>query len=463
MAFDASLVIPTYNKRDFLELTLASLVNQTYIHDKFEVIVVDDGSADGTDELFSASTHFPLQLVYVKQENAGRSAARNAGIVKAQGEKIIFIDDDQIVPPQFIESHLRLHQENQNLVVAGYRSHVFSFAPTAPVDQAILSYLRESCQNTEKSFDINPGCPLLTEKDIRSDFHRVTRFLYGLDTNFESISSRYGAELKSFFIPWIFFVTSNVSVGKTHLVEVGLFDENFTGWGGEDYELGYRLYKHGLKYRLCRDAISYHQHHARNFAQSRESELRNYQYFCKKHPDIAILLYWRKTYDGLSIKDYNTIVREYDSLAETSPDCPLLTDYKALVKQHLETKGFDLAERQQYWQLPVLAEKALQNKEYEKALTFALKYIDLNAHRADEQQSTLKEFPTPAQWSSYSHLNNVARCWLVVARGYATRGEDQKSIEAKHKIVVKYPYAQHWDAKDGFVKLAEVVKQTVQL
>lgn len=457
MGLNASVVIPTYNKRELLELTLVSLVNQTCPHKNFEVIVVDDGSTDSTHKLFSEPlTHFPFQRGYIRQENKGRSAARNAGILKAQGETIIFIDDDQIVPPQFIENHLRLHQENQNLVVGGYRSRVFSFPPSAPAHQAVLSYLGESFQNTEKSFDVKPGYPLVTAEDIRYDFHRVRRFCYGMDTNFERISSLYGETLKGFFLPWIFFVTSNVSVGKDHLMRAGMFDENFIGWGGEDYELGYRLYKQGLEYRLCQEAISYHQHHSRNFAQSRESELRNYRYFCKKHPDIAIYLYWRKTYDGLGIKDYNDIVREYDRLAETAPECPILIDYRTLVKHHLKTKGFDLAERQQYWQLPALAEKALEDKEYETATRFALKYIRLNADRADEQQSRLKEFPTPAQWDSYSHLNNVARCWLVAARIYAVTGEHQKALEARNQIIHKYPFAQHWDAKEGFVKLANI-------
>ena len=460
MALDATLVIPTYNKKEFLELTLTSLINQTYPTDKFEVIVIDDGSSDSTPELFSGTlTHFPFQLEYVKQENKGRAAARNAGIVKARGETIVFIDDDQIVPSHFLESHLRLHQQHQDLVIGGYRSQVFSFAPAALAHQAILCYLRSLFQNTEKPFDIKTGCPLLTAEDIRSNFQRVTRFVYGMDTNFERISRIYGEALKGFFIPWIFFVTSNVSVSKRHLVEVGLFDENFTGWGCEDYELGYRLYRHGLKYRLCREAISYHQLHPRDVVRLRESELRNYRYFCEKHPDVAIYLYWRKTYDGLSIEDYNTIVREYDRLVETSPNCRLLTDYKGLVKHHLETKGFDLAERQHYWQLPALAEEALQDEEYENALSLALKYIRLNAHRADEQQSTLKEVPTPSQWRSYSHLNNVARCWLVVASVYTARGDIQKAAEAKHQIVVKYPYAQHWNDTDGFVKLAELAKK----
>ena len=461
MGLDASLVIPTYNKKEFLELTLTSLANQTYPLENFEVVLVDDGSTDGTHELFSETLiHFPFQLEYVKQENAGRAAARNVGILTARGRNVIFIDDDQIVPPQFIENHLKLHQENRNLVVGGYRSHIFSFSPSAPEHQAILSYLRESSPIEKEPLDVTPGCPLIRAEDIYSDFNRVIRLSYGMDTNFERISRFYGENLKECFIPWIFFVTSNVSVGKSHLLEVGLFDENFTGWGGEDYELGYRLYQHGLEYQLCREAISYHQHHSRSFARSRESELLNYQYFWKKHPDIAIFLYWRKTYDGLSIQDYNNIVREAYQLTETELDSHFLTDYKVLIQHDLETSGFDLTRRQQYRQLPTLAEKKLQDKSYETALKFALRYIHLNAHRADEQQRTLQTFPTPEQWGSYSHLNNVARCWWVVANVYDAKGEHRKAEDARHQIVAKYPCAQYWNDKDGFVNLVEVVKGT---
>ena len=456
MSLEVSVVIATYNKKEYLELTLASLANQTYPHTNFEVVVVDDGSKDGTSEIFSASTVFPFQAIYIKQENKGRAAARNAGILNANGNTIVFIDDDQIVAPQYLENHMGLHQQNQCLVVGGYRSDVFSFCPSALEPRAILYHLQGADDDAENQSCVDPGSPLITVEDIYSDFDCVKRLSYGLDMNFERVSGTYGEDLDSFFIPWIFFVTCNVSVRKIHLIEVGMFDENFTGWGIEDYELGYALYKHGLEYKLCRDAVSYHQFHARDFDRAGESELRNYRYFCQKHPDLAIFLYWRKTYEGLSIHAYNDIVGEACYLEKNAQSRQLLTDYKALLKEHLETHGLDLAERQQYWQLPSLAEKALLEEAYESARSFALKYINLNAHRADEQQRTLKECPSPAVYGSYSHLNNVARCWLVVANAYAAKGETQKVLEARDQILDKYPFAQRWDAEAGFVKLSDV-------
>lgn len=463
MTLDASFIIPTYNKKEFLELTLTSLRNQTYPSDKFEVIIIDDGSTDGTDKLFSdIFIHPPFRLAYIKQENAGRSVARNTGLAQAQGETIVFIDDDQIVPPKFLESHMRLHQHNRKLVVSGYRSHVFSFVPIDVERQAVLSYLRNAFKIEDGISAIKPGDPLITADDICRNFNKVVSLSYGIDTDFERISKRYRDNLKSFFIPWIFFVTSNVSVGRNHLLEVGGFDENFTGWGVEDYELGYRLHKYGIQYTLERDAISYHQFHPRNFIESRESELKNYQYFCEKYPDVAIFLYWRKTYDNMSIHTYNSIVGEVAQLTETSPDSQLLADYKVLLKSHLETSGFDLGLWQEYWQLPTLAEKALQEKKYEEAIAFALKYINLNEVRADEQQAILQELPTPAEYGSYSHLNNVTRCWLVLARAYAARGENQKMLWAKCQIEEKYTFAQYWDVKKGFIKGADIASYLVK-
>ena len=70
----------------------------------------------------------------------------------------------------------------------------------------------------------------------------------------------------------------------------------------------------------------------------------------------------------------------------------------------------------------------------------------------------LEEFPTPRVWGGYSHLNNVARCWLVIARAFAAKGDNQKALEAKNQILKKYLFAQHWNTEKGFIKLAKVAE-----
>lgn len=90
-----SVVIPTFNRRDTLIGAVASAVSQSYPHK--EIIVVDDGSTDGTGNM--VRRHFPV-VRYIYQENRGVSAARNTGIKAAQGEFIAFLDSDDCWLPE---------------------------------------------------------------------------------------------------------------------------------------------------------------------------------------------------------------------------------------------------------------------------------------------------------------------------------------------------------------------------
>ena len=88
-----SVVIPTYNRVERLTKVLSALAKQTVARCEFEVIVVSDGSTDGTDE-YLENVDLPYRLVYSRQPNTGPSAARNHGTRLATGEIVLFIDDD---------------------------------------------------------------------------------------------------------------------------------------------------------------------------------------------------------------------------------------------------------------------------------------------------------------------------------------------------------------------------------
>ncbi len=107
-----SIIIPTFNRASFLRSSINSILNQTY--QKFEIIVVDDGSTDNTKEVIK---EFP-QIRYFYQKNAGVSQARNLGIKKAKYEYIAFLDSDDEWKKDKLEIQIAFHKQNPNILIS---------------------------------------------------------------------------------------------------------------------------------------------------------------------------------------------------------------------------------------------------------------------------------------------------------------------------------------------------------
>src|SRR3954451_4660006 len=107
-----SVVIPTYNRVARWPAVLEGLSSQTFERGAFEVIVVSDGSTDGTNDLLRNLTP-PHDLVFEVQDNAGPAAARNRGIELARGPLILFLDDDIVATPTLIERHVCRHRNGR--------------------------------------------------------------------------------------------------------------------------------------------------------------------------------------------------------------------------------------------------------------------------------------------------------------------------------------------------------------
>jgi len=341
MSVDVSVVIPTYNKRDFLALTLASFSHQTHPPDNYEIIVVDDGSGDGTQELIEAIT-LPCSLKYYKQENKGQATARNLGIMKADGEIIIFNDADVIPAPDFIESHVKCHPKN-NAVVIGSKYDILSIWQKGLKPK----YLEKLLEISKGHKDVQDKIELTQKLDrvqfilpneIREDFKKVKKYvLRKAHHNWDRVYEIYSENLAGCLIPWLLFVTANASVQAKHLREVGMFDESFRGWGLEDIELGYRLHRHGLKFRYAEDAANYHQLHPTNRARWQE-HARNYRLFCQQHPCLEVYLHWRFAVGILDVEDYNDIVIQYRKLCSAGYK-EITMDYLGLAKRLAEQYG----------------------------------------------------------------------------------------------------------------------------
>ncbi|MCK4548186.1 MAG: glycosyltransferase [Candidatus Eisenbacteria sp.] len=206
----ASVVIPSYNRPDLIVRTVCAVAVQTVPRGDYEVIVVDDHSEPPVSEAFHGRRLPPGVRIVRCEENLGRAGARNAGIRAARGEVVVMLDDDMEVVRHFLESHLRIHESHGKAVGMGK-----IVAATELGRDPFLSYL--DSRGPEK---VRPG---------------------------QVLPSRY-------------FVTGNSSVRRSVLEEVGLFDEEFQLYGGEDTDLGVRLGKAGCAFFYAPEALARHLH-----------------------------------------------------------------------------------------------------------------------------------------------------------------------------------------------------------
>ncbi len=208
-----SVIVPTFNRQPTLALCLDALAEQTFSADRFEVIVVDDGSSDGT-PAFCRGYDSPLSLVYLRQTNAGAGAARRRGVQHARGNFLLLINDDTIAAPDLLDVHCHSHERH-----TGERQAVlgdFQF-PESGMDRALTRFLMESPFLFPQA-KLHPG--------IHWDYTK--------------------------------FVTCNLSVSRDAVAGVGSFDPDFRV--AEDSELGLRLSRRGYFVRYVPEARAAHRH-----------------------------------------------------------------------------------------------------------------------------------------------------------------------------------------------------------
>lgn len=118
-----SVIIPCYNQSHYLSEALQSVLDQVY--DKWECIIVNDGSPDNTDEIAKEWIDKDTRFKYICKENEGLSSARNAGILIAEGEFILPLDADDKIAPQYIELALKAFEEDSTLTVVYCQAEKF--------------------------------------------------------------------------------------------------------------------------------------------------------------------------------------------------------------------------------------------------------------------------------------------------------------------------------------------------
>jgi GT2 family glycosyltransferase len=121
---DATIVIPTYNRQEALLQSLSALARLDYPSDRWEVIVVDDGSTDGTGEALEEWIRTcGTAARCIRLTRGGPARARNCGAIEARGETLVFIDNDILVEPDFLQRHLQASTEHPGCWVVGRIVH----------------------------------------------------------------------------------------------------------------------------------------------------------------------------------------------------------------------------------------------------------------------------------------------------------------------------------------------------
>ena len=204
-------MIATCQRRTLMERTLPTVVRQRFDPTQFEIVVVVDGSSDGTIEML-ASTQSPCALRVITQAKDGLGAAMNAGVAATRGEIVLLLADDLVCSPELIDQHVSAHRGLADAVVFG----PVRIAPDAP----------------------RSGTALLKRE-------WADRYFDLLDAGQEPSWPAHA------------FVAGNCSLRRATFLSEGGFDADVARMS-EDAELGTRLWKRGTRFVYRHEAVAHH-------------------------------------------------------------------------------------------------------------------------------------------------------------------------------------------------------------
>lgn len=203
-----SIIIPTFNGKNKLEKLLRSLELQS--NKNFEIIIVVDGSTDGTIGL--KANNWDLNIKWIEETNNGRAGARNRGAWEAKDGLFIFLDDDMVMESNALAKHIQHHIKNANTVLVGNQI-----------------------------------------RDTREASSEIEKFKAYLDRKWYSQFPEYGVQLKN---EEPFITAANFSVSSKLFADLGGFDPKLLDH--EDRDLAIRATKKGFKIYIDKSIYGWH-------------------------------------------------------------------------------------------------------------------------------------------------------------------------------------------------------------
>jgi glycosyltransferase involved in cell wall biosynthesis len=264
-----SVIIPTYNRVSLLLNTLQSIGQQTMPSDRFEVVVVDDGSVDDTFEILG-QTSYPFPLRVIRQENSGATVARNVGVHNSRGDVLVFLDDD------------------------------ISLCPEA------LHILAEECSQFPRTILVgtliwcNPA-PKAT---------RFSEILY------EKLNAASEAD-RGRVIGFSCCRTGLLAIRRDDFLEIGMFQDPTGGWPNwDDVDFGYRASQRGFTFRQSAHATGFHwdlfSSEVGAYGQWWKRASQSAARLLHKYPDLKahLPMFWDKIPVAWGVDPWGTVVRK---------------------------------------------------------------------------------------------------------------------------------------------------------
>lgn len=222
-----SVIIPAYNRARSVRFTIDSVLASSY--ENFEVIIVDDGSTDDTDQ--RVKTYTDPRVRYFKTKNGGLSAARNFGLAQSRGEFIAFLDSDDGWMPWKLAAQIEFLRKHAEVGVIWSDMSTFTSDPSSIVHDRYIRTYYQAYQRIDIERTLKVGCTL---GDVSNEAPAKLR----------TAPIYVGDVFREMFLGSLVHPSTAV-VRRTRLRQAGPFDFALTGPGAEDYHFYYRISSYG--------------------------------------------------------------------------------------------------------------------------------------------------------------------------------------------------------------------------